>query len=193
MGRWLMAAMGVALIAGGSVPAAACGGPPICTVKDPTGTPLNVRLSPKGKILSNLKNGQQVEVIDHQEIGGKRWARIGRFSAGELASDAEGGWVFADYLRCKGDVKALPGDWTDYNEGLGLSCTVRDPTGTPLNVRGEPGGPIWASVRNGTVLRAALRKTHKGKSWVYVSKWGGDNAIGWVFDPYLVCEEDGGH
>jgi Bacterial SH3 domain len=169
----------------------ACGGPPICTVKDPTGTPLNVRLSPKGKILMNIKNGQQVEIIDHQEIGGKRWARVGKFSSAELASDEEGGWVFASYLTCNGSLKALPNDLSISDDDA-VACTVTDPTGTPLNVRGEPGGAIYATLRNGTIVRASRMTTRKGKPWVYVAKWSVDNAIGWVFDPYLRCEEDQG-
>jgi hypothetical protein len=176
-----------------TLPALACGGPPICTVKDPTGTPLNVRLSPKGQILANLKNGQQVEVIDHQEVRGQRWARIGRFSSDEMQSELDSGWVFANYLACDSAIAGLPGDYPSDSAPPEISCTVKDPTGTPLNVRDAPGGTIAATLRNGTVVRAQLMKTHKGKPWVLVTKWAEDNAIGWVFDPYLKCEEDGGH
>jgi Bacterial SH3 domain len=188
-----LASIGVAaLLAAGfqTAPAFACGGPAVCTVKDPTGTPLNVRASPKGKILANLKNGQKVEIVDHQDIKGKRWARVGKYYEGELETELDAGWVFAGYLSCKGDVKALPDDFSADATGE-ITCTVKDPTGTPLNVRAAPGGEIGSTVRNGTVLRASLMKTHKGKPWVYVAKWGADNAIGWVFDPYLQCEEDG--
>ncbi len=174
-------------------PAMACGGPPVCTVKDPTGTPLNVRAAPKGKILANLKNGQKVEVIDHQDVKGKRWARIGRFADGDMQSDLDSGWVFANYLKCDSDVRGLPSEFPTDGNIAEISCVVRDPTGTPLNVRGGPGGEIYATVRNGTVLRAMAMKTHKGKPWVLVAKWAEDNAIGWVFDPYLQCEEDEEH
>lgn len=76
--------------------ALACGGPPVCTVVDPTGTPLNVRAGPNGKILSTLKRGSIVEIVDHQVSGGDRWALV--------ASYAEAwGWVFGAYLRCEED------------------------------------------------------------------------------------------
>ena len=92
--RWkLFAAATVAVLAVG--PAMACGGPPVCTVVDPTGTPLNVRSAPGGKILANLRNGQEVEVIEHQDFRGKRWAHVARFEY------MEPGWVFARYLKCK--------------------------------------------------------------------------------------------
>jgi hypothetical protein len=68
---------------------------------------------------------------------------------------------------------------------------VADPTGTPLNVRSEPGGEIVGSWVNGINVRATERKTHQGKPWVAVERLAEDNAIGWVFDPYLKCEEDG--
>jgi hypothetical protein len=183
----------IAVVTLSATSALACGGPPICTVKDPTGTPLNVRLAPKGKILANLKNGQKVEVIDHQRIRGQSWARIGRFSDGDLQSEIDAGWVFANYLRCAEPVSALPRDYPADVAAVEISCTVRDPTGTPLNVREAPGGAIAATLRNGTVVRAQMMKPHKGKPWVLVTKWAEDNAIGWVFDPYLQCEEDGGH
>ncbi len=186
-------AMLAAALCLGALPAFACGGPPVCTVKDPTGTPLNVRLSPKGQILTNLKNGQKVEVIDHQEVRGQRWARIGNFVEGDMQSELDGGWVFASYLTCEGSTADLPADFPSDANAPQVSCTVKDPTGTPLNVRANPGGEIGATVRNGTVLRANLMKTHKGKPWVYVTKWAEDNAIGWVFDPYLKCEEDESH
>lgn len=74
--------------------ALACDGPPVCTVVDPTGTPLNVRSAPNGTILSNLRNGSKVEVVDHIEHKGKRWARVAKFQ------EANVGWVFAAYLTC---------------------------------------------------------------------------------------------
>ncbi len=64
-----------------------------CTVADPTGTPLNVRAEPKGRILSVLENGIAVQVTDETWAGGKRWVRVS-------ADDGTRGWVFADYLDC---------------------------------------------------------------------------------------------
>lgn len=152
----------------------ACDGPPVCTIVDPTGTPLNVRSSPSGKVLSNLRNGSKVEVIDHVDRKGKRWARVSKFQ------EATYGWVFEAYLKCKPGVNA-------YSE----LCTVTDPTGTPLNVRETPGGDIVGSWINGVKVRGGMeRQTYKGKSWVTVERLAEDNPVGWVYDPYLKCEED---
>jgi hypothetical protein len=170
--------------------ALACDGPLVCTVIDPTGTPLNVRQSPNGVILATLKKGAQVEVLDHQDFGGERWALVAGYDDDASTLVEGGAWVFANYAQCEGDINALPADPYVLEWEQALPCTVTDPTGTPLNLRADPGGDIWGAVRNGTVLRASAIQQHKGKAWIYVNKWSDDNAIGWVFDPYLGCEED---
>ncbi|HTO30783.1 MAG TPA: SH3 domain-containing protein [Pararhizobium sp.] len=86
-----MAILGIGLLA-----AALMGGRALaveCVVADPTGTPLNVRAEPKGRILSVLENGTAVEVTDETWIGGKRWVRI-------MTDEGTPGWVFAAYLDC---------------------------------------------------------------------------------------------
>lgn len=35
----------------------------VCQVTDPTGTPLNVRATPNGKVIKTLKNGRKVFII----------------------------------------------------------------------------------------------------------------------------------
>lgn len=158
-----------------TIPAAlACGGPPVCTVIDPTGTPLNVRSGPNGEIVGTLRKGAKVEVIEHQEHEGKTWALVSRYGA-------DWGYVFGDYLICEGE--------DDY----GKICTVADPTGTPLNVREEPNGTILGTWDNGVRVRPYEEVTHGGKLWYAVERFADDNAVGWVFDPYLGCEEDGEH
>lgn len=154
--------------------ALACGGAPVCTVVDPTGTPLNVRSGPNGKVLSTLKKGAKVQFIEHKEKNGKKWALISKY--GE-----DGGWLFAAYLKCNG------------SDEYGKICTVADPTGTPLNIREEPNGDIYGTYENGVRVRPYDEKTVKGKKWVAVERLAEDNAAGWVFDPYLKCEEDEGH
>ena len=69
-------------------------------------------------------------------------------------------------------------------------CAVQDPTGTPLNVREQPNGAIYGQFRNGVKVRLIERKDHNGKAWALVERWSEDNVAGWVFDPYLKCEED---
>ena len=148
-----------------------CDGPPVCTVIDPTGTPLNVRTGPDGEIVSTLRKGSKVEVIEHQEHEGKTWALIARYAA-------DWGYVFGDYLECTGE--------DDY----GRICTVTDPTGTPLNVREAPNGTILGTWDNGIRVRPYEEATLNGKLWYAVERLADDNAVGWVFDPYLGCEED---
>ncbi len=53
-----------------SAAASACGGAQVCTVIDPSGTPLNVRSGPNGKILGTLKKGELVEFNEHKEVKG---------------------------------------------------------------------------------------------------------------------------
>ena len=179
----LLATTGVAL---------ACGGAPICTVKDPTGTPLNIRLSPNGPVVGTAKNGTELAFIEHREVDGKLWALVERFNEGELAADFDGAWVFGAYLDCATDTKGLPDD--PYATAVDpVSCIVADPTDTPLNARAEPGGEIFATLRDGTTVRALGRKLHEGKPWIYVEKWSGDNAVGWVFDDYMACAEEESH
>jgi len=75
-----------------------------CLVDDPTGTPLNVRAEPNGTILTTLRNGVSVAVIEERKLGTKRW----------LLVSLEGrqlGWIFGAYVVCPkagGAVKAAP-------------------------------------------------------------------------------------
>ena len=67
-----------------------------CSVDDPTGTPLNVRVQPHGTIVGALHNGAQVFVSDLVVDGrGRRWAKIVPLNDGKV------GWVFRDYLFCE--------------------------------------------------------------------------------------------
>ena len=151
----------------------ACDGPPVCTVVDPTGTPLNVREGPNGKILSTMRKGDKVEIIEHKEQNGKKWALVAKYAE-------SWGYVFADYLKCSG------------TDELGKICTVEDPTGTPLNIREQPKGNIIGTWANGVRVRPYEEKMLNGKKWVSVERLAEDNKAGWVFDPYLACEEDEG-
>ncbi|WP_429129075.1 SH3 domain-containing protein [Ensifer sp. 4252] len=64
-----------------------------CVVADPTGTPLNVRTEPNGRIVMTLANGSKVRRVGERRQAGKGWALVSSV-AGEL------GWVFAAYLDC---------------------------------------------------------------------------------------------
>ena len=80
----------VVVAAGSGATTAFAGG---CVVADPTGTPLNVRFAPQGHVLSTLRNGTAVVIVEELRLDGKRWARV--------AADGKTlGWVFAVYLDC---------------------------------------------------------------------------------------------
>lgn len=64
-----------------------------CVVADPTGTPLNVRTEPNGRVVMSLANGSKVRRIGERRHAGKRWALVS-------SDEGELGWVFAAYLDC---------------------------------------------------------------------------------------------
>lgn len=68
-----------------------------CVVADPTGTPLAVRDSPRGKKTSTLINGTVVEIQETApDNRGLPWARIRR------------GWVYANFLSCSSSGASAP-------------------------------------------------------------------------------------
>lgn len=70
----------------------------ICQVTDPTGTPLNVRSSPNGKVTSTLKNGREVKIIDiSYDPKGRPWAKVMVDQRGKATVL---GWVFREFLSC---------------------------------------------------------------------------------------------
>ncbi|WP_439574303.1 peptide-binding protein [Phreatobacter sp.] len=90
----IAAALGAALVAASSVPAAAQS--PRCRVMDPTGTPLNVRDSPNGAIIGRLRNGLLVtRVRDGEDERGRPWAYVTDRSTGEPL-----GWVYREFIAC---------------------------------------------------------------------------------------------
>lgn len=65
------------------------------------------------------------------------------------------------------------------------SCTVMDPTGSPLNVRQSPNGKIVGKLKNGTKVYAHdYDYDHKGRPWAYVTS---NRASGWVFREFIAC------
>lgn len=71
-----------------------------CVVADPSGTPLNVRLAPNGRIVDELANGTWVYIDDIRRDQGKAWAYVAESNAaGRVGLPI--GWVFRDYLNCR--------------------------------------------------------------------------------------------
>jgi hypothetical protein len=67
-----------------------------CKVTDPTGTPLNVRLKPNGKIIGTLANGTLVSIIEMtDDDNGKPWVRIKDYKTKQVI-----GWVFREFVSC---------------------------------------------------------------------------------------------
>jgi hypothetical protein len=76
--------------------------------------------------------------------------------------------------------------------GLALAdegrCRVTDPTGTPLNVRTKPNGPIVGTLENGLLVYVIDRSTDsRGKAWVYIGDRSSRLPLGWVFREFISC------
>ncbi|MDH7797882.1 MULTISPECIES: SH3 domain-containing protein [unclassified Beijerinckia] len=66
-----------------------------CKVTDPTGTPLNVRTAPQGKVVGKLPNGAQVQMTaTDSDAGGRTWAFISRMDGRPV------GWVYREFVSC---------------------------------------------------------------------------------------------
>jgi hypothetical protein len=67
-----------------------------CKVTDPTGTALNVRESPNGKIIATLPNGTLVTVVESKNAAnGKPWAKVRHYETKKPI-----GWVFREFVSC---------------------------------------------------------------------------------------------
>jgi hypothetical protein len=66
-----------------------------CVVADPTGTPLNIRTSPNGKIVGKIGNGERIRISDQTTENGKQWAYISNAASRPM------GWVFRKFLACR--------------------------------------------------------------------------------------------
>lgn len=67
-----------------------------CVVADPSGTPLNVRSAPGGRILGALHNGAAVRLLDSsRDETGRPWAFVAPTHGGKS------GWVYRGYIECE--------------------------------------------------------------------------------------------
>lgn len=71
----------------------------VCVVSDPTGTLLNVREEPNGRIVGTIANGVWVLVRTRTRVSGKGWAYIHDSDKFGTVGDPLG-WVFDAYLKC---------------------------------------------------------------------------------------------
>lgn len=66
-----------------------------CYVSDPTGTPLNVRARPYGRILGALNNGTAVRKMEStRDRDGRVWSYVAPLGPGRS------GWVYREYILC---------------------------------------------------------------------------------------------
>lgn len=67
-----------------------------CRVMDPTGTPLNVRTAPMGRVVATIENGYLVSILDQtRDRQGKPWVYVARRADGEPL-----GWVYREFIAC---------------------------------------------------------------------------------------------
>lgn len=65
-----------------------------CIVADPTGTTLNVRKSPNGKVIGSIQNNKTVKILGLSiDKKGRSWAKV-RGNAGST------GWILRDFVTC---------------------------------------------------------------------------------------------
>lgn len=67
-----------------------------CKATDPTGTPLNVRAEPNGKVIGQIKNGTMISVSAYEyDNKNKPWAL-----AFNVKTDRYIGWVYREFISC---------------------------------------------------------------------------------------------
>lgn len=72
----------------------------------------------------------------------------------------------------------------------GKTCTVTDPTGTPLNARLRPNGKVLNRIRNGrSVYIQSFARDSEGKPWVLVAirDRGNYKILGYVLREFISC------
>jgi len=66
----------------------------VCKVTDPTGTPLNLRVSPNGRITGTVESGTEVYIYEIvRDDKNRPWAKVG--SEGKVL-----GWAFREFISC---------------------------------------------------------------------------------------------
>ena len=66
-----------------------------CRVTDPTGTPLNIRETPGGRVVGTIPNGFVVSRAEQVNLNGRVWVFIHNPQTGSPI-----GWVFREFVSC---------------------------------------------------------------------------------------------
>jgi len=70
----------------------------VCKVTDPTGTPLNVRDQPNGRIINTIKNGREVRILAmFYDTKNRPWVEVSGYYKGQYKL---WGWVFREFITC---------------------------------------------------------------------------------------------
>ena len=101
--------------------------------------------------------------------------------------------IFAAVIIYSPDTKIVAAAATGQSQTRGMErCTVKDPTGSPLNVRSTPGGKkIVAKLKNGTrVFVENYSGDAKDQPWAEVRLTGKkvNKPLGWVLQVFLDCK-----
>ena len=73
----------------------------VCKVTDPTGTPLNVRDVPNGRVINRLRNGREVYIEETAyDKQGRPWVKIGSYHNGKYRI---WGWVIREFISCSSE------------------------------------------------------------------------------------------
>ena len=182
-----------------------------CVVADPTGTPLNLRASPGGKIVGSLQNGYRYTVIDQSKDNqGREWSFL------ESEESNYGlGWVFKKFLKCgirdagmireEGETASQNEDAQPqvvdlaptYNENGAMgnenACRVTGQPGAARNFRTSPNGRIIGNLEgDGPYNVIDKTKDNQGREWSFLTNEHGNISLGWVFSTVVMCGATGG-
>ena len=70
----------------------------VCHVTDPTGTPLNIRDTPNGKVINKLRNDREVYITDSDyDNQGRPWVYLEGYYKGEYR---HWGWAIREFVSC---------------------------------------------------------------------------------------------
>lgn len=70
----------------------------VCKVTDPTGTPLNIRNAPNGKVINQLRNGREVLITNSSyDNKGRVWVYLEGNYKGEYRY---WGWAIREFISC---------------------------------------------------------------------------------------------
>ncbi len=153
-----------------------------CVIEDASDTSLNVRDSPNGTVINQLRNGRSVTIGAIQnDPRGRPW---GHASGQYQGQHRNWGWVFMQSVNCSGTSTRST------SNSSGKECIIADPNDSSLNVRDRPNGKVVNRLRNGRKISVVRTKNDsRGRPWGYaVGKYQGRNRNwGWVFMQLVEC------